>query len=580
VHLPRTLAAYRETVVEQLMRALKREPPPTRDLTLGEVRPFPRRTDRWESLSHEVRSLLSQFTLRPHGDQLLAPTARFWIFCARVLILIMASAEAVSWGYVGSLFGSGPMAFVTGLAAGLSLFFVIWLVDATFVTMDTSRAYYHKLLATEDQLSSEVEQRKFFAGLTIRGLIVVVSLWITAPFLAQLVFRRDVIDTIAARNRAAIASARATLAEKYDDQIAPLDSALNASQNAGIAEAQGQGPSGRYGRGAAVIQIEQRVADLKRRIAAASAERDSVLFAYDQAPGLELGSRFGVPLLDDGLRSRSEVLGIMMENPDYSGAKVALAVFLSFLFLGLLILKLFQPRSVAIYYSEQLQSLYTDYSQGKFDEHLDPHDRARVGAPMTPQRFEEWALRSYKQVRDEDARRRVTEEMITTHERKMRTWVEDLRLQEDLLDERRRRFDKISAEVIDIESRLQTLNLSADTERRELARSNKTLEAIAQHIATGAIDDVRSVERGFAASAKVQAQIDELEESLRIREGQIGELELRIPIRREEAQSLREDIADLDRVVRDLYTRMAKERTSYNDWLASQPTLRGRKPNA
>ena len=91
---------------------------------------------------------------------------------------------------------------------------------------------------------------------------------------------------------------------------------------------------------------------------------------------------------------------------------------------------------------------------------------------------------------------------------------------------------------------------------------------------------MRSVERGFAAQAKVQSQIDELEESLRIREGQIGELELRIPIRREEAQHLREDIADLDRVVRDLYSRMTKERASYHDWLGQQPTLRSRKPNA
>lgn len=562
------------------MRALKREPAAIRDLTIGEVSPFPRRTDRWESLGREFRSLLSQFSLRPHGDQLSAPTARFWIFCARVLILIMATAEAVSWGYVGSLFGSGFMSFVTGLAAGMSIFFLIWLVDATFVTMDTSRAYYHKLLSTEDQLSGEVEQRKFFAGLAIRGLIVIVSLWITAPFLAQLVFRRDVVDTIAARNRSAIASSRVALATKYEQQLQPLDSTLNSSQSAGILEASGQGPSGRYGRGAAVIAIEQRVSDLQRRIAAITRERDSVLFAYDNAPGTELASRFGVPLLDDGLRSRSEVLSIMMENPDYSGARVALAVFLSFLFLGLLILKLFQPRSVAIYYSEQLQSLYTDYSQGKFDEHLDPHDRARVGAPMTPQRFEEWCLQSYRQVRDEDARRRKTEEMIQTHERKMRTWVEDLRLQEDLLDERRRRYETISAEVIDIESRLQALNLSAETERRELSRSNKTLEAIAQHIATGALEDVRSVERGFVAQAKVQAQIDELEESLRIREGQIGELELRIPIRREEATHLREDIADLDRVVRDLYTRMARERTAYHDWLGSQTTLRSRKPNA
>src|SRR3970040_906130 len=105
------------------MRALKREPAAIRDLTIGEVSPFPRRRDRWESLGREFRSLLSQFSLRPHGDQLSAPTARFWIFCARVLILIMATAEAVSWGYVGSLFGSGFMSFVTGLAAGMSIFF-------------------------------------------------------------------------------------------------------------------------------------------------------------------------------------------------------------------------------------------------------------------------------------------------------------------------------------------------------------------------------------------------------------------------------------------------------------------------
>ena len=214
--------------------------------------------------------------------------------------------------------------------------------------------------------------------------------------------------------------------------------------------------------------------------------------------------------------------------------------------------------------------------QGKFDEHLDALDSARAGSTMTAQRFEEWSLKSYRRVREEDERRRHTEQAIHTHERKMRTWVEDLRLQEDLLDERRKRFETISAEVIDIESRLQSLNIQADLERRELARSNKALDAIGQHLSSGAVEDVRSVERGFAAQAKVQAQIDELEESLRLREGQIGELELKIPIRREEAQHLRDDIADLDRVVRDLYARMAKERTTYHDWLGSQEVLRGR----
>lgn len=522
--------------------------------------------------------MLSQFSLQPHGEQLQTPTARFWIFCARILIVIMASAEAVSWGYVGSLFGVGIGSIVTGLAAAASLFFVIWLADATFVTMDTSRSYYQKVLSPKDQdegpVGALIEQRKFYAGLIIRGIIVVVSLWITAPFLAQLVFRRDVVDTIRSRNGTAIASARTALATRYDEQLRPLDSALSATQSEGILEAAGQGLSGRYGRGAAVIAMEQRAIDLQRRIAGLTSERDSALFAFDGAPPAVLSTRFGVPLLDDGLRSRSEVLEVMMENPDYSGTQVALGVFLSFLFLGLLILKLFQPRSVGIYFSEQLQSLYTDYMQGKFDEHLDPHDRARAGAPMTPQRFEEWCVVSYRNVRDEDESRRRTEQAIQTHERKMRTWVDDLRLQEDLLDERRKRFETISAEVIDIESRLQSLNLQAETERRELDRSNKTLTAIGQHIATGTVDDVRSVERGFAAQAKVQAVIDELEESLRARDAQIGELELRIPIRREESSHLREDIADLDRVVRDLYSRLTKERTAYHDWLGSQPTLR------
>jgi hypothetical protein len=252
----------------------------------------------------------------------------------------MASAEAVSWGYVGSLFGSGVGSLVTGLAAALSLFFVIWLADATFVTMDTSRSYYQRMLSPRENVGDSlidrvVEQRKFVAGLVIRGLVVVVSLWITAPFLAQLVFRRDVVESIRSRNGTSIASARTALAARFDDQLRPLDSALNATQSEGILEAAGQGLSGRYGRGAAVIAMEQRAADLQRRISAISMDRDSTLFAFDRAPPSVLSTRFGVPLLDDGLRSRSEVISVLMENPDYSGTQIALGVFLSFLFLGL-----------------------------------------------------------------------------------------------------------------------------------------------------------------------------------------------------------------------------------------------------
>jgi len=560
------------------MLASRRERVVSRELTLGDVgpsdiTPFERPAPP-ESLGvRAIRALLSQFSLTPHGEQLCSATARFWIFCARVLILIMATAEAISWGYVGSLFGSGLTGYVSGLAAAVTLFFVIWLVDATFVTLDTSRAYYQRVLSGDQQDSGANEQRKFFLGLVIRGAIVVVSLWITAPFLSQIVFRRDVQDTIASRNRGSIAAARASLTEKYDRQLRPLDSALNATQTFGIMEAAGKGPSGRYGRGPAVIAIEQRVNDLQRRINLAEQERDSVIALFDALPPGDLSSRFGVEIIDQGLRARSEVLNAMLDNPDYSGAKSALRAFLSFLFLGLVILKLFQPRSVGIYYSEQLQSLYTDYSQGKFDDYLDPHDRTRSGTPMTPQRFEEWCLGSYRDVRAEEEQRRLSEQEIQTHERKMRTWVEDLRIEQDLLDTKRKRFEALSSECIEIESRLQTLTTQVETERQELARSNQTLDAIAEHIATGTLD-VRGVARGFAAQAKVQAVIDGLEETIRLHDSQIAELALRVPLRREETLRLRDEIIESERAVREINLRLSKERSAYHDWLSSQPRLR------
>ncbi len=545
-----------------------------RDITPSEVTPLDDGTNRVFA-SRAVRALLSQFSLLPHGDQLITPLSRFWIFCARVLIMIMATAEAVSWGYVGSLFGSNISSGLTSVAAAVTLFFVIWLVDATFVTLDTSRAYYQKALSAEHEAVTDNEKRKFAAGLVIRAAIVVVSLWITSPFLAQIVFRRDVEDTIASRNRLAVAAARTTLSSKYEKLLRPLDSALNVTQTFGIMEAAGKGPSGRYGRGAAVIAIEQRVNDLRQRIASTEQQRDSVLNLYDALPWRDLRSRFGVQFVDDGLRVRSEVLKTMLDDPDYSGAQRALKAFLSFLFLGLVILKLFQPRSVSIYYSEQLQSLYTDYSQGKFDDYLDQHDRSRSGTAMTPQRFEEWCLSSYQAVRKEDEQHRQSELAMRTHEQKMGTWIQDLRVQEGLIAQRRKRFEEISNEVIEIESRLQALTTQGETEREDLRRSVETLQAITEHIATGTLD-FRGVARGFAAQAKVQSVIDELEEAIRTRDSQISELALHVPLKRDEMARLKDEILEIERVGREFQVRLARERNAYHDWLSSQQKLRRR----
>jgi len=194
---------------------------------------------------------------------------------------------------------------------------------------------------------------------------------------------------------------------------------------------------------------------------------------------------------------------------------------------------------------------------------------------MTPHRFEEWCLSSYRLVRAEEEQRRASDQAIETYERKMRSLVDDLRVHSELLEARRQRFETISYEVIENESRLQALTTQAETARQELTRSTRTLEAITEHIATATLD-ARGVARGFAAQAKVQVVIDALEESSRKHDSQIAELALRVPLRREEAVRLRDEILEAERMVRELNARLAKERNAYHDWMSSQPKLRKR----
>lgn len=67
-----------------------------------------------------------------------------------------------------------------------------------------------------------------------------------------------------------------------------------------------------------------------------------------------------------------------------------------------MLLKLFEPRSVSVYFSERLQGLYRQYLGGLFDPHLDPAERSVGSAPMTPLRFEDWCLNTYPAIRGRD----------------------------------------------------------------------------------------------------------------------------------------------------------------------------------
>src|SRR5690606_17629505 len=137
---------------------------------------------------------------------------------------------------------------LTAAIAAIFVFILIWIIDATFMTLDLSRGFYERMLIGKKETPG-LEKLKLAGGIGARVAIVSASLFITAPFLAQAIFAGDVQDEMARLNATAVASKRAEIEEPYLARAAALRSEQTALEQQRVQEVAGSGPSGRYGRG-------------------------------------------------------------------------------------------------------------------------------------------------------------------------------------------------------------------------------------------------------------------------------------------------------------------------------------------
>ena len=110
-----------------------------------------------------------------------------------------------------------------------------------------------------------------------------------------------------------------------------------------------------------------------------------------------------------------------MKNPEYRTAKTAITAFLAFIFAALVLLKLFQPRSVRIYYNEKLQDLHREYLAGHLNKWIGAPEQSENGrSQMSPLRFEDWCVNTYSVVRNEDIKRRDSRKIYNLFKMKNR----------------------------------------------------------------------------------------------------------------------------------------------------------------
>src|SRR5207302_7941698 len=76
--------------------------------------------------------------LRPYGSTLCSPSAQMWIAAVSVCVAIMASTEAVAWGYVGHFLGTEWAAYAIGSVTGANALSVECTFDALVATCGSS----------------------------------------------------------------------------------------------------------------------------------------------------------------------------------------------------------------------------------------------------------------------------------------------------------------------------------------------------------------------------------------------------------------------------------------------------------
>lgn len=438
------------------------------------------------SLDTEKAKGLNLFSIKPYGNNLCTPGARYWITCIRLVIIVMALSEAIAWGYLGSLFGREWVGFLAAGIAFTFVFLIIWIIDVSFVTLDLSRAYYDKEILKKDA-SSGWDNAKVSAGLLGRVAIVVVSLSISAPFLAQIVFMQDIDNEMERRNVARVDAMSDSLLAAKDQEVAALDTLILEKEGELIVETAGRGASGNYGFGPVTQAMERNIQRLKDERTAKLDEKEELSESFKTLTTEEFADQYNVDLVDNGVQARAFILNSLTENPEYRAAKNAVTAFLAFIFAALVLLKLFQPRSVRIYYNEKLQDLFQEYLRGNLNKWISKEEQYQGDgvARMSPLRFEDWSINTYGVVRSEDIKRRESSKLYNTFKLKIEQLesekLEIQKMMEPIEQDYERHVEELNDIMVEV---LQTENAVEQNERDGM-EIQRQLDGIDQDLKKG-----------------------------------------------------------------------------------------------
>ena len=312
-----------------------------------------------------------------------------------LVVFIIAATEAAIWGTITTRISGGLTS--AGLIVGALVFILMWIIDANLVCLDVSPALRHDFKITrntEDKLYALLEnfwsKKSLILGILVRVGIVSIGAFATAPN-APLAFADGQLTRIL----------RQTAEQKRQEQLFELQTAFTAKEaklQSDYDEKHAQyraeylckaidlngkliRGTGRCGKGPIADTLLVAANQARSTLEEARESFKEELISLRKMPWKKILERAGTSA--DSIEVRKAILekhALLSRLGDMA------MFFVIMLFSSLLLLKVLQPKSVFIYYNEELQQAWQRYSAGDF-QRLEPNRDPRPQT-MTPFVFE------------------------------------------------------------------------------------------------------------------------------------------------------------------------------------------------
>lgn len=319
-------------------------------------------------------------TLKTYHNNLLTSGGSTYLTVVSFIMILAALSEGFAWGYLGSTF-TPQTPYVGWFILGGFVFLLMWFFDRSMASADLLKDEHEKTL---NGLGKEKTSIKKFASkymqFVVRIGIVCLSLYITAPFLTQLVFKADIENKMLVQYKDNVTLARSQGLQSRDQKIADLENKINQTNDKLQHEISGKSGTG-YGRGYVAQSIERQLGTLQSDLKAMRLERSQFLTHFDQAVDRgheEELKKYGITITKDSPIFRQQAIEEFKTQPAFKKTNDAVHIFLLILGTILISAKLMQPRTLQMYFSSRLQEKWALYKLETFDKYLPEQERSTL----------------------------------------------------------------------------------------------------------------------------------------------------------------------------------------------------------